>query len=298
MGNSVPLTNNAFTCWVTSLSSLFCPFLGWITRRKEEKVMTIDQIHKEVAKEEANAARRSSRSSIGGGGSAGLRRSSSDLRRSVVDQDGFVQIVPTSRSSGNLLRAVSDAAPFGAAVPNPPKPGVRRAQSFNVAPKSKSPPGPSRTVPPLSVPTSTKSANPTLSLDEINTKAQQLLKEYLVGGDLAEAIKSIDELVRTASNGSDERGAKVVEAFVLLIMECKSEDVDKMLNVAKAAHEQMKLADQCFLKGLDEPLEFLSDIEIDAPLARTFMIKIIDVFSSFVVGVSFEAAAATAREKK
>ena len=115
---------------------------------------------------------------------------------------------------------------------------------------------------------------------------------------MAEAIKSIDELVRTASNGSDERGAKVVEAFVLLIMECKSEDVDKMLNVAKAAHEQMKLADQCFLKGLDEPLEFLSDIEIDAPLARTFMIKIIDVFSSFVVGVSFEAAAATAREKK
>ena len=261
--------------------------------------MTIDQIHKEVAKEEAHAARRSSsRSSIGGGGGTGLRRSSSDLRRSVVDQDGFVQIVPTSRSSGNLTRAVSDVAPLGAAFPNPPKPMVRRAQSFNIVPKSKSPPGPPRNLPPLAVPTSTKSAKPTLSLDEINTKAQQLLKEYLVGGDLAEAVMSIDDLVRVALDGSEERGAKVVEAFVLLIMECKSEDVDKMLNVAKAAHQQKKITDQCFLKGLDEPLEFLSDIEIDAPLARTFMIKIVDAFSTFVVGVSFEAAAAAAREKK
>ena len=262
--------------------------------------MTIDQIHKEVAKEEAHAARRSSsRSSIGGGSSMqgnNLRRSSSDLRKSVVDQDGFVQIVPTSRSSGNLLRAVSDAAPPGPTMPNPHKP-VRRAQSFTVMPKSKSPPGPSRTAPQTTVSTSTKSTKATMSLDEINTKAQQLLKEYLVGGDLAEAVMSIDDLVRVTNDGSEERGAKVVEAFVLLVMECKSEDVDKMLNVAKAAHQQKKLVDQCFLKGLDEPLEFLSDIEIDAPLARTFMIKIVDAFSSFAVAVSFETAAAAAQKK-
>jgi hypothetical protein len=34
-------------------------FKGWVTRRKEEKAKTIAQIHKEVAKEEAQAAPRS-----------------------------------------------------------------------------------------------------------------------------------------------------------------------------------------------------------------------------------------------
>ena len=130
------------------------------------------------------------------------------------------------------------------------------------------------------------------SLDVVEKKAKTMLKEYFVSGDLAEAVLTIDEIVGSGrDDGSVERGAKVVEACVLLVLEGKMVDVDKMLLVFKAAHQQAKIADRCFLKGLDDPLEFLSDIEIDAPSARAFMVKIVAEFASFDTGVSFEEAA-------
>ena len=126
-----------------------------------------------------------------------------------------------------------------------------------------------------------------------------MLKEYFVSGDLSEAVLTIDELVGVdRDDGSVGRGAKVVETCVLLVLEGKPVDVDKMLAVLKAAHQQSKIADRCYLKGLDDPLEFLSDIEIDAPSARPFMVKIVAEFASFAVGESFEAAAEAVGNKK
>jgi hypothetical protein len=275
------------------------PDLGWITRRKEDKVMTIAEIHQEVAKEEAHAARRSSSSRNLLGGTGGLRRSTSDIRssRPMVDQDGFVQIVP-SRSSGNLVRATSDlvAAAGPSQQQNHPKP-VRRAQSFSVAPRSTTSLGIIRAQQPT-VPTE-PAAKTGMSLEEVEKKAKTMLKEYFVSGDLSEAVLTIDEIVGVGKDdGSVKRGTKVVETCVFLVLEGKPDDVDKMLVVLKAAHEQGKIADSCFLKGLDDPLEFLSDIEIDAPSARKFMVKIVAEFAGFAVGESFEAAASAVSEKK
>ena len=274
------------------------PNLGWITRRKEEKVMTIAEIHQEVAKEEAHAARRSSSSRNVLAGTGSLRRSTSDIRssRPIVDQDGFVQIAP-SRSSGNLVRASSDLITAGgpSQQQNLPKP-VRRAQSFSVAPRSTSSLGlraqlPTAPAEPV--------AKPGSSLEEIEKKAKTMLKEYFVSGDLSEAVLTIDEIVGVGKDDdSVKRGTKVVETCVLLVLEGKPDDVDKMLVVLKAAHQQSKIADKCFLNGLDDPLEFLSDIEIDAPSARKFMVKIVAEFAGFAVGESFEAAASALNAKK
>ena len=215
----------------------------------------------------------------------------------MVDQDGFVQIVP-SRSSGNLVRATSDlvVAAGPSQQQNLPKP-VRRAQSFSVAPRSTTSLGIIRAQQPT-VPTE-PAAKTGMSLEEVEKKAKTMLKEYFVSGDLSEAVLTIDEIVGVGKDdGSVKRGTKVVETCVFLVLEGKPDDVDKMLVVLKAAHEQAKIADQCFLKGLDDPLEFLSDIEIDAPSARKFMVKIVAEFAGFVVGESFEAAASAVSEKK
>jgi hypothetical protein len=110
-------------------------------------------------------------------------------------------------------------------------------------------------------------------LKETGTKAENILKEYFAVGDTAAAFLSIDELVGTGSkDGPEERGAKIVEAIIVLAVEHKPEDVDNPTN---------KIADTSFLKGLADPLEFLLHIEIDAPLARTIMAKLVPEFAIF-----------------
>lgn len=226
--------------------------LGWVKRREEESAKTIEQIHKDVAREEARMARRSSSKGLG------RRGSTSDLReKPVVDEDGFVKVV-RSASTTALSRSVSETVP-------PPVPGkkatLRRATSYSVPDRSEKPPKPSSTRPKKKV----------LSLEDCEKKSKNTFKEYFVGGDTNDAVLSIDEMVDVASPGSIDRGAKVVEAAVLLVLEMKEENVKKVLNVLARVAAENKIDKASFVQGLNDPLEFLRDIEIDAPLAGSLL---------------------------
>lgn len=117
-----------------------------------------------------------------------------------------------------------------------------------------------------------------LAPKEVAAKAKNILKEYFVSGETADSVMSIDELVGPGTDGADERAAKVIESCILLVLERKDTEVQKMLVVLKEAHAQKKIPDNAFAAGLNDPLEFLSDIEIDAPLASKFLAKIIASF--------------------
>jgi len=97
---------------------------GWVTRRKEETAKTIEEIHKEVAKEERLARKSSAglRHSTSSGqlSKKGSYSSSGDVRaldrsRSAADADGFVTVGGTAKSgihrsvsSNSLRRSRSD----------------------------------------------------------------------------------------------------------------------------------------------------------------------------------------------
>ena len=119
-----------------------------------------------------------------------------------------------------------------------------------------------------------------LEPEECKERTKTILKEYFVGGDTDEAIRSLDELVGAGSkseedHGSLDRGAAVIESGVLLVMEMKQQDVQKFLAVIKRCLQKKKIEKESLPLGLKEPLEFLSDIEIDAPLARTLLTSIV-----------------------
>merc|ERR1711865_948154 len=59
------------------------------------------------------------------------------------------------------------------------------------------------------------------SPDDCGIKAQNILKEFFVGGDADDAILSFKELIGAGAEGSVERGAKAVEKAVLLVLEMK-----------------------------------------------------------------------------
>ena len=115
--------------------------------------------------------------------------------------------------------------------------------------------------------------------EQCKERTKTILKEYFVGGDTDEAIRSVDEIVGAGSSnedhGSVDRGAAVIESGVLLVMEMKQEEVQKFLAVMKRCLQQKKIEKESFPIGLRDPLEFLSDIEIDAPMARTLLTSIV-----------------------
>lgn len=241
-------------------------------RRKHEKAKTIAEIHKEVQEEEAEARRRSYSDDFSGFGSFGNRRrcSSNDNfpsspkldRKPKADMDGFTAV---PKRSSFMRRTVSDVEV--ADIYNKEKSsGPRKGHATTAS---------SATIKTSSTPKIVEYPDP----EQCKEKTKTILKEYFVGGDTDEAIRSLDELIGAGSSnddhGSVDRGAAVIESGVLLVMEMKQEEVQKFLAVIKRCLQQKKIEKESFPVGLRDPLEFLSDIEIDAPMARTLLTSIV-----------------------
>ena len=144
---------------------------------------------------------------------------------------------------------------------------LRRATTFSAAASKPEP-----------EPTPPKSTEGLLSPEKCEKKAKSLLEEYFVGGDLDDAVLSVGEIVAEGKDDADKRGAKVIETGTLLVMEKKEEEVKKFLAVILGAYEKGKIGKASFITGLNDPLEFLRDIEVDAPFAGKFLVSIVAAF--------------------
>ncbi|KAL7435266.1 hypothetical protein ACHAXH_008272 [Discostella pseudostelligera] len=264
---------------------------GWITRRKEETAKTLAQIHKEVANEErATAKRTSSSTSLRGNNMAIMRRgvSSGDVRvldkaqdKPKVDEDGFMTVatskgfnrsasmtaIPTNQSDGFSKYSTRGSSVFGKVDPGSRHPSQSKLK------ESKSSRNGSRDE--LVEKTEEKLLINCLTPDECGKKATSILKEFFAGGDTHDAVISLHELVGVGTEGSFERGTKVVESAVLMVLEMKQEDVNKFLSVYMQCAKENKIEPKSFVFGLMTPLEFLSDIAIDAPLAIQHLSSIV-----------------------
>jgi hypothetical protein len=152
----------------------------------------------------------------------------------IVDDEGFVHVVPRATSFSNLSRSVSESA-----VPAAPKPGMGRSQSFSAAPpKKETPKQPSKKF---------------LDVKDVETKTKNLLKEYFISGETDDAVVTVNDLVGVGHVGAIDRGAKVVEAGCLLVMEMKEEHVTKMMVLFSRCLSEGTLEKECLIKGLMAP---------------------------------------------
>lgn len=106
-----------------------------------------------------------------------------------------------------------------------------------------------------------------LSIEQCQSKMKSILKEYFVGGDTVDAVLSVHEIIQVGSTGSIERGSKALETAVLMVMEMKELNVKQLLTVLESCIKDSKIEKESILQGLNDPIEFLRDIQIDAPLA-------------------------------
>jgi hypothetical protein len=226
---------------------------GWVERRVVEKAKTIAQIHKEAAREEQ----------MGGQGQPPkYQRSQSTGSKQpapppVVDNDGFTT-KPTKPKKQPLRRVQSDAVVGSSSLQRAMTGGPSKSSEQRTAPT------------PVQAPISEY-----LEPKECGQKMKSILKEYFVGGDTGDAILSIEEVVGIGHEGHVERGAAMIEAGILLVVEMKESEVRKFLVVMSKTLTEGKINKTSIPLGVNSPLEFLRDVEIDAPLASSLLATMI-----------------------
>lgn len=264
---------------------------GWIQRREEETAKTIAQIHKEAAKESRRSSSSNNLKRMGSSNNLRRQASSGDVRnigrnnsKPSVDADGFEQVgtggFGRSQSLGNFARTDSNRSNSSSQSKN-----FKRSTSggsfaaFNDGQKNAGKKGKDATLPNVDEKKASKTENVTYKTPaECGDKAKNYFKEFFVGGDADDIVLSLHELIGAGAPGSIERGAKVIESCVLMILEMKAEELDKFLSVITRCISEKKIETDSILTGLNDPLEFLTDIAIDAPLANAHMVTVVSEF--------------------
>jgi translation initiation factor 4G len=219
---------------------------GWTSRRKEESAKTISQIHKEAAQD----ARRST--------------SSSHLRKQpakpIVDEDGFTKVVGTGSSGSRGIQL-------------PSKSSMTNVSSSNAFASSSEP---RNLTTDKSEPKVVDQQKQIMTPKDYLKKAKTVLKEFFVGGDDDDAVLSFQEII--GADLSIERGSMAFEGGVLLVLEMRQEEVQKFIDIMSRCYKEKIISAESIRKGVSDPLEFLQDVAIDAPLAVSHMATIAAAF--------------------
>jgi hypothetical protein len=220
---------------------------GWVSRRKVEKAKTLDEIHRDVAREEARAqsGNRGGGSRGGGGGGGRPAMGHGDARKQrqqpQVDSDGWSTVnKPAGRSS-------SRQTPNGGGNTSPNSGNKQSAFAALAA-----------------SPNATKSyPKPTIEPAESGKRFQSAIKEYLTNGDINEPVTILGEV----TGGSAEHGNVAVSKAFDFALEGKDSDCAAVVAIVSKGVETGALPKTCVTSGIIESLEFLFDVAIDAPLA-------------------------------
>ncbi len=197
-----------------------------------------------------------------------------------IDADGFTEVVPASgfsrsQSLGNFTRNGSRSN-LRSSLQKPERSSSRSVStggSFAAFNDKKT--NPKTDKPKKEKAESSKPAGDYKTPEECGKKAKNYLKEYFVGGDTDDIVLSLHELIGAGNAGSIERGANVFQSGVLMVLEMKAENVDKFLVVMTRCISEKKIESESIVTGLNDPLEFLSDIAIDAPLATPHLVAVV-----------------------
>ena len=207
----------------------------WVPRRKKEEAVNLKDLHKDIAKEQSGIQTNKPTHRRPGSSSslqqANLRRSQSQNSVPVMDDDGFVQINRASirkvSSKVEILQPEKEEGPSAQLG----KSEMRRTQSQPTM-------------------TSSNKKAPLLSPDECGDKAKNMLKEDFVGGDPDDAVLTVHDLVQMGTAGDVDRGTKVVESSVFLVMEMKKQEATKCAVVLCRAFKEGKIPAESFKKGV------------------------------------------------
>ena len=219
---------------------------AWVPRRKEEKAKTLDEIRKDVEKEERRQAQqaqqRGSFNSRGGGGRNDFR--SNNNRTSInsrpkqakpsPDEDGFTTV---SSKGGGPRSSVSSQSGHGS---------LTKKQSFGSAPEA-------------------STAKKQLTQEQMEKTIKNMPSDFIQGGE-KELMLAMDEL-----SGSADAGRMIVEKSTDKMMDCKENERKSIFDMLSLLVSKKKLSGDNVREGLKDIIEFIDSVAVDAPLAFTYL---------------------------
>lgn len=265
----------------------------WKARREKESAKTLDEIKKDVEREERKQAQQSGRGRGGRGGGdyrGGDRRDNrgGDRRDHRRDRDSGGN--SGSRGDGGGRRQSSSADDKGFTV-------VKRGQAVprggGGGSGGRSPPARSsvqgsgnKVISPTPKPAAVSSGGlgndvTPLSKDKLKLKIKNMQNEFMADKNVKELLLTMDEL-----SGTPDSGKTVVQVTTDTAMDCKDAVRESIIDMLAVLGEKGKLTRSDFEPPMGELVEFIESFVIDSPRAFTYLgdmlarfigVKVLDV---------------------
>jgi translation initiation factor 4G len=239
---------------------------NWVPRRKVEKAKTLEEIRKDVEREERLQAQQSQQNNYRGGGrrdnyggrDSKPRNTFSTSNRSRqpkpimhTDDDGFTTIVGVG---GAKSRPTVQAA-----VPS------QRSSSQKSNSKS------NKKSPPVALAeestASSKKGPEALSPEMLERRVKSIRGEYIQDpSNMAELMLSVDEL-----SGTPGAGTKFVQMNSDRIVDCKDDERAAIYAMVSILVDKGKISSSDVKAGLVDLIEFIDSLVIDAPKAFDYL---------------------------
>lgn len=231
---------------------------GWKLRREQETAKTLNEIRKDVAREERQQAqgfrptpnKQISDRRVNYNNQTDKRPPSSTGKfkgqpKSSQDKDGWV--VASGKSGTRGYQSVG-ALPSLSSIRSIPKPDPK--------PSSPTPPPP----PKQSIPDE-------LSRDKLENKIKNMRAEYLANQNNTEDVfYTIKEMT-----GTPNYGRTVVEKNMDFAFECKDPEREGLIDLLTLLYTNGKLSKEDFEEGMAEMVEFVDSFAIDIPNACEYL---------------------------
>jgi len=237
----------------------------WVPRRKEEKAKTLEEIRKDVEREERRQKQESSRGGGGGGGYNPRGSGSGDYRSGGRQQPSFgnsnrarqPKVAVTTDKDGFTVIAAKSAAP----PPPPPKVNTTKV------PQSKPSPAPAEKKSTDTKPTKSSSAPEPLDSETLERRIKSMRSDYVSdGGIIDELLLTMDEI-----SGTPEAGLKLVSTNAERLMDCKDNERNAINSIITILFEKKKLTSEDVRNGLMDAIEFIDSFVMDSPKAFQYL---------------------------
>ena len=245
---------------------------NWVTRRKEEKAMTLDEIRKDVEQEERQQAQEAAAMHQGGGNyrgnnnyggrGGGGRGGSGDYRSNNNNRGG--NYGNNNSSNNNRPRPVkqvtkTDDDGFTTIVG-----GAKPIGGSSLAQASQPP---QRIL--KSKPNNTSSGKtfPPLDKDKFARRVKSIRSEYMQDPkNMKELMLSVDELT-----GTDDHGSQFVSQNADTMVDCKEDERKAIYLLLEILVKEGKISSSDVKAGLVDAIEFINSFVCDAPMAFDYL---------------------------
>lgn len=248
----------------------------WVPRRKVEKAKTLEEIRKDVEREEKLQAQQSAQNNYRGGGrnnnyggnnnnrgnrpsySNSNNRSRQPKPATQTDDDGFTTIV----GGGGKSRPSFGSSSAQRSSPQKSSNNGSNSNSNNNNNSRKS-----AYAALAEEPTPTKKAPEALSQEKMERRVKSIRGEYIQDpSNLTELLLSVDELI-----GTPDYGVKFVQMNSDRIIDCKDDERTAIYNMLSTLVEKNKLSSKDVKDGLADLIEFIDSYVYDAPKAFDYL---------------------------